>query len=120
MANMADVNDMDIDSDTYDDAKYHNFKHVPSSTEIDLCLIYYDWIADTGATLHITHRHNTFNTYKPIPAVPIAGVGGAKAHAIRWGNIKLKSKWNGKIYILDLQNVLHMPKNKNNLLSLGK
>ena len=108
----------DSDSDMYDDAEYHNYEHVPSSTEMDIHLIYYDWIADMGATSHIIHRRNTFDTYKPIPAIPISGVGGAKAHAIRWGNIKLKSKCNGKTYILELQNILHVPKNKNNLLSL--
>jgi len=120
MANMADIDNIDMDSDIYDDTKYHNFEHVPSSTEIDLHLIYYDWIADTEATLHITHRCNTFNTYKPILAVPIAGVGGVKAHAIRQGNIKLKSECDRKTYILELKNVLHVPKNRNNLLSLGK
>jgi len=120
MAEVADVDDMDTDSDTYDDAEYHNFEHVPSSTEIDLCLIYYDWIADSGATSHITHRRDTFDTYEPIPAIPIAGVGGAKTHAIGQGNIKLESECNGTTYILELRNVLYVPKNKNNLLSLGK
>jgi len=83
MAKVANVDNMDIDSDTYNDATYHNFEHVPSSTEIDLRLIYYDWIADSGATSHIKHRRDAFNTYKPILAVPIAGVGGAKTHTIR-------------------------------------
>jgi len=104
----------------YDDAEYHNFDHVPSPTEIDLRLIYYEWLADSGATSHITHRRDAFDTYQSISAVPIAGVGGAKAHAIGRGNIKLKSECDGHTYILELTNVLHVPKNKNNLLSLGK
>jgi len=120
MAEVADVDDMDMDSDIYDDAEYHNYEHVPSSTELDLRLIYYDWIADTGATSHITHRRNAFNTYEPISGIPISGVGGVKAHAIGQGNIKLKSKCDGWTYILKLKNVLHVPKNRNNLLSLGK
>ena len=120
MAEVADVDDMDTDNDIYDDAKYHNYEHVPSSTELELRLIYYDWIADTGATSHITHRRDAFNTYEPIPGIPISGIGGAKAHAIGQGNIKLKSKCNGRTYILELKNVLHVPKNRNNLLSLGK
>jgi len=83
MAEVANVNDMDTDDDIYNDTKYHNYEHVPSSTELDLHLIYYDWIADSGATSHITHRHDAFNTYEPIPAIPISGVGGVKVHAIR-------------------------------------
>ena len=83
MANVADVNDMDTDSNTYDNAEYHNFEHVPSSTELDLRLIYYEWLADLGATSHITHRRNAFDTYEPIPPISISGVGGMKAHAIR-------------------------------------
>jgi len=120
IADVADDDDMDMDTKTYDDAKYHNFDHVPSSTEIDLRLIYYEWLADSGATSHITHRCDAFDTYKPIPPVPIAGVGGTKAHAIGQGNIKLKSKCDNRTYILKLKNVLHVPKNKNNLISLGK
>jgi len=120
IADAANDDDMDMDTKTYDDAKYHNFDHVPSSTEIDLHLIYYEWLVDSGATSHIIHRCDAFDTYKPIPPVPIAGVGGAKAHAIRWGNIKLKSKCDNRTYILELKNVLHVPKNKNNLISLGK
>jgi len=120
MADMADVDDMDMDSDTYDDAEYHNYEHVPSSTELDLRLIYYEWLADLGATSHITHRRDAFDTYEPIPEIPISGVGGVKAHAIGQGNVKLKSECNNRTYILKLKNVLHVPKNKNNLLSLGK
>jgi len=121
-ADTTNHNDSDADSDSemYNDTEYHNYDHVPSSTKIDLCLIYYEWLADSGATSHITHRHNTFNTYEPIPPVPISGVGGTKVHAIRWGNVKVKSKCNNRTYILKLKNVLHVPKNKNNLLFLGK
>ena len=121
-ADTAEHNDLDADSDSemYDDAKYHNYDHVPSSTKIDLRLIYYEWLADSGATSHITHRRDAFDTYEPIPEIPISGVGGMKAHAIGRGNVKLKSECNNRTYILKLKNVLHVPKNKNNLLSLGK
>jgi len=109
---------VDSDSDTYNDAEYHNFEHVPSSTEIDLCLIYYDWLADTAATSHITHRRDAFTTYEKITQVPISGVGGIKAHAIGKGNVKLASEYNGHTYILELKDVLHVPDNRNSLLSL--
>jgi len=120
IADTADNDDMDTDTNTYNDAKYHNFEHVPSSTEMDLRLIYYDWLADTGATSHITHWCDAFTTYKRIPEVPISGVGKLKAHAVGIGNVKLISEYNGHTYVLELQNVLHVPDNRNNLMSLGQ
>ena len=50
----ADNDKSDIIDNTYD-GEYYNFDHVPSSDEMDMCLIYYNWLADTAATLHITH-----------------------------------------------------------------
>ena len=119
IANTADDNNMDMDTDTYDDAKYHNFEHVPSSTEMDLRLIYYDWLANTGATSHITHQRDTFTTYERISEVPISGVGKLKACMVGIGNVKLISEYNGHTYVLELQNILHVPNNRNNLMSLG-
>jgi len=119
IADAADDDDMDTDTDTYDDAKYHNFEHVPSSTEMDLRLIYYDWLANTGATSHITHRRDTFTTYERISEVPISGVGKLKACMVGIGNVKLISEYNGHTYVLELQNILHVPNNQNNLMSLG-
>ena len=54
MALIADNDKSDIINDTYD-GEYYNFDHVPSSDEMDMHLIYYDWLADTAATSHITH-----------------------------------------------------------------
>jgi len=54
MALIADNDKLDIIDDTYD-GEYYNFDHVPSSDEMDMRLIYYDWLADTAATSHITH-----------------------------------------------------------------
>ena len=105
---------------TYDNGEYYNFDHVPTSDEMDICLIYYDWLANSGATSYITHLHDTFHTYETIPQVPIAGVGGLKAHAIGKGTVHLKSECKGHIYILELSNVLHIPNNRNNLLLLGQ
>jgi len=119
MALIADNDKSDIIDDTYD-GEYHNFDDVLSSDEMDICLIYYDWLADSAATTHITHQREAFTTYKQIPDVPIAGVGGAEAHAIGKGTIKLISECNGHTYVLELQDVLHVPNNRNNLLSLGR
>src|SRR5712691_11018552 len=83
-------------------------------------LIFYDWLADTGATSHITHRRDAFTTYERIPEVAIAGVGEMKARAIGRGIVNVESECDGKKCILELQDVLHVPENHNNLLSLGR
>jgi hypothetical protein len=66
----------------YDDAEYHNFENVPSADEIDECLVFYDWLADLGATSHITHQYDAFSIYEAIPDIQIAGVGRLKAYTI--------------------------------------
>jgi hypothetical protein len=104
----------------YDDAEYYNFEYVSSTDEIDKRLVFYDWLANSGATSHITHQRDAFHTYEAIPVVSIAGVGRLKAHTIGKRSIHLKSEYNRRTYILELQNVLHVPNNRNNLLSLGQ
>jgi len=81
MALIADNDKSDIVDNKYD-GKYHNFKDVLNSDEMDIRLIYYDWLADSAATTHITHQHNVFITYELIPEVPISGVGRLKICAI--------------------------------------
>ncbi len=104
----------------YDDTEeYYNFENVASADGIDERLIFYDWLADSGATSHITHKRDAFTTYERIPEVPIAGVGGMKARAVGRGTVNVQSECDGTIYILELQDVLHVPENRNNLLSLG-
>jgi len=119
MALITDNDKSDIIDDTYD-GEYYNFNDVLSSDEMDICLIYYEWFADSGATTHITHQRNAFTTYERIPEIPITGVGGAEMHMIGKGTIKLISECDRHTYVLELQNVLHVPTNRNNLLSLRR
>jgi len=78
----------------------------------------YDWLADSGLTVHITSRCNAFNTYEDITRLPISGVRGIKTHTIRKGTIYLHSECDGNMHTLQLNNVLHVPSNWNNLLAL--
>jgi len=70
-----------VNDDTYD-GEYYNFDDVLSSDEMDIRLIYYDWLADSAATTHITYQRDAFITYETIPEVLISGVGGLKTHMI--------------------------------------
>jgi len=108
-----------VNDDTYD-GEYYNFDDVLSSDEMDIHLIYYDWLADSAATTHITYQCDAFITYETIPEVLISGVGRLKTHMIGQGRVNLWSKCDGKMYILELHNVLHVLDNHNNLLSLGR
>ena len=61
-----------------------------------------------------------FITYESILEIPISSVGGLKTHVIRQGRVNLRSECDNKTYILELHDVLHIPDNRNNLLSLGR
>jgi hypothetical protein len=50
----------------------------------------------------------------------VTGVGGKKATAIGCGTVVLISNCNGVNWKLKLENVLHVPGQKNNLISLGR
>jgi len=77
------------------------------------------WLADSGTTSHIMHRYDAFTTYEPIKHIPISGIGGIRTHAIGKGTVVLYSEYKGYVHTLHLNNVLHVPNNKNNLFLIG-
>jgi len=54
-----------------------------------------------------------------LPKLTVSGVGGVTTSTVGKGTVFLHSKCNGIIHTLQLQNMLHVPKNTNSLLSLG-
>lgn len=99
----------------------HNFDaYDPCNFEIDDRLIYYDWLADTATTSHVTNMRDAFISFQSLQNTPVDGVGGATAYAKGRGTIELKSEVNGNTYTLTLKNVLYIPTNPHNLLSLGR
>jgi hypothetical protein len=83
-------------------------------------LIYYNWLADSATTSHVTNRRDAFKTFKPLNGITVSGVGNVKAKAEGRGNVVLISYYDGHKSMLELQDVLYIPTNRNNLLSLGK
>lgn len=79
----------------------------------------YDWIADTATTSHITNMREAFQTFQPLRKY-VSGVGDAQAEAEGRGTVKIQSVIEGKSYFLTLEDVLYIPSNPNNLLSLGR
>jgi len=98
-------------------AAINNYGTIASSSKMTDSLYY--WLADLGTTSHITHQQDAFRTYEPIKHILILGIGGIRTHAIGKGTIVLHSEVNGYIHTLCLNDVLHVPNNKNNLFSIG-
>jgi hypothetical protein len=83
-------------------------------------IIYYDWYADSATSTHVTNKRDIFTTFEPLKNTNVVGVGRNKTKAEGRGNIELRAQYGNNTYILKLQNVLYIPTNRNNLLSLGR
>ena len=107
----------------YTDESYvattQNIYNNMSSAEFDQgCM--YEWMADSGASLHITYWYDTFTKYQHIVGTPISVAGGLKMSRIGMRDLILRSECNGISFILKLHNVLYIPSNKNNLFLLRR
>jgi hypothetical protein len=110
-----------ITFDTLECGQFFNFdnENVTNSSINDERTLYYDWLANSATTSHITNQRDTFMTYEPIQNTPITGVGGLQAQAEGRGDVNIITSYNGTSYPICLCNVLYIPGNKNNLFSLG-
>ena len=108
--------------DESEEGQYYNFNSDNSynMNEINEPVIYYDWFGDSATSSHVTNKRDIFTTYQPLRNTSVVGVGRLKAKAEGRGTIELESRYNNRTYILKLENVLYIPTNRNNLLSLGK
>lgn len=82
--------------------------------------IYYDWLGDTATTSHVSNRREAFKMFHPLTDTTVSGVGNVKTEAKERGTVELISKYDGHDYVLTLGNVLYIPTNRNNLISLGR
>jgi len=60
-----------------------------------------------------------FTSFQPL-VKPVSGVGNAKTQAEGKGTVKLQTKVKGKQFQLTLKEVLYIPSNPQNLISLGR
>src|ERR1700679_1635510 len=70
--------------------------------------------------LILLHSVITLKLITEIQQSTVTGVGGKKAGAISRGTVILISNCNGVDWTLKLENVLHVPGQRNNLISLGR
>ena len=110
---------------TFNDSEqgqFFNFNEpdVNDSSESNSRLFYYDWLADSAMTLHISNRHEAFMTLYPLTDTVVSGVGNVKTKAEGWGTVELILSCNGHEYTLQLEDVFYILTNRNNLIALGK
>jgi len=111
-----------ISFDPAEEGQVFNFDdpNVTNADEYDERLIFYDWLADSATTSHVCNRREAFTRFHPTSATTVTGVGNLETKAEGRGTVELTSWCNGHKYILQLEDVLYIPNNRNNLISLGK
>jgi hypothetical protein len=80
----------------------------------------YDWIVDFGATQHMTFEQKWFTTYKRISPRRVFMGDDTVLEAIGKGSIKATMQVGGQLTHTTITQVLHVPKMKNNLISVSK
>jgi len=110
-----------MDFDPSEEGQHFNFD-VPVSdmSANDDRLIYYNWLADSATTSHVTNQRDAFIDFTPLTNKLVIGVGNNKAQAIGRGTVELESKCNDRKFIIKLEDVLYIPDTPNSLISLGR
>jgi hypothetical protein len=75
---------------------------------------------DSATTSHITNSRQSFTTFRSIDKMTVSGVGNVTTLAEGRGTVELESNIDGHTYILQLKDVLYIPSNNQNLISLGR
>jgi hypothetical protein len=110
-----------IAEETMEEETYNfNTFDVYNTSEIDERLIYYEWLADNATMSHVSCQRDCFTSYTPVQNATVTGVGGKEAQIAGRGTVELILTCNGQKYLLRLENVLHVPGQRNNLNSLGR
>jgi gag-polypeptide of LTR copia-type/Integrase core domain/GAG-pre-integrase domain len=118
--NLEEISEIPLDISEIGQSFNFDEPDVLYSGEYNPCLIYYDWLGDCATTSHICNRREAFRTFQSITDTMVLGVGNVKTDAKGRGTIELKTSYNGQNHTLELKNVLYIPTNRNNLISLGK
>jgi hypothetical protein len=79
----------------------------------------YNWIIDSGATQHMTFEQEWFTTYDSIVPRKVYMGDDTILEAIGKGRIKATMQVGGKLLFTTIAQV-HVPKMKNNLISVSK
>ena len=105
---------------TFDPSEEGQVFNFNNSDEYDSFLIFYNWLTDSATTSHVCNTCEAFTKFHPLTATTVTEVGKLETKAKGRGTVELISWCNHHKYMLQLENVLYIPTNHNNLISLGK
>ena len=80
----------------------------------------FDWLLDSACTSHICTQHDAFSEYHAVNDVAVKGLGPGETSIVGRGTVTLRFDFDGKTYLHQLRNTVHIPNGANCLLSLGK
>jgi hypothetical protein len=83
-------------------------------------IIPHDWIVNFGVMQHMAFQQEWFTTYKRISPRRVFMGDDTNLEAIGKGNIKATMQVGGELSHITITQVLHVPKMKNNLISVSK
>jgi hypothetical protein len=83
-------------------------EYVATNGEIDECVIWYDWLADSTMTSHVTNQRVVLVDYIPANGMSVAGVGNLSANVEGHRSLMLQMKYGDLVYNLKLNNVLYI------------
>ena len=78
------------------------------------------WILDSGASHHMAWNQAIFSNYQALPETKICACDGRKVAACGIGDVKIRTRADGKMNEVTLIDVLHIPPLVVNLLSSAK
>jgi len=81
---------------------------------------YIKCLADSGTTSHVFNKRAMFTDYRPLNDVYVGGVGGTKMRAHGKGTICVLAEMKSGKCTIKLNDVLHVPECKHNLISLRR
>src|SRR6267154_2675830 len=83
-------------------------------------LCWYDWLADSGSSSHITKIRSALTDYVPLNEHRVTGIGNESLTALGKGTIELVSTIGRQQIKVKLRNVLYVPSTSNNLISITR
>jgi len=87
----------------------NEFESVPNN-ESDEHLMWYEWLADSGTTSHITKMKTALTDYVPLKSRRVTGIGNESLDVIRQGTVELVNFIGKKEVHFTLKNVLYVPR----------
>jgi hypothetical protein len=95
-----------------------NVNYAENNSMIRDC--YIECLVDSKTTSHIFNKRALFTDYRPLNNVYVGGVGGTKTCTHGKGTIHVLAEMKSGKCTIKLNNVLHVPECKHNLISLGR